>query len=81
MVDVEPEMVDVEEEGEDLSDDPPAAGELVENGYEVVLYGHSHGPFIEGVVFGSSQSLLVSETVRVLIIRDDDVVIVRIYDG
>jgi len=73
VVDVEPEMVDVEEEGEDLSDDPPTAGELVEYGYKIVFYGHSHGPLIEGVVFGSSESLLVSEiVVGILIIRIDN---------
>ena len=73
MIDVEPEMVDVEEEGEDLSDDSSAAWELVEYGYEVVFDGHSHGPFIESVVFGFSKSLLISEiVVSILIIRIDD---------
>lgn len=52
MVDVEPEMVDVEEEGEDLSDDSSTTWELIEYGYKFVLYGHSHRPLIESVVFG-----------------------------
>ena len=52
VVDVEPEMVDVEEEGKDLSDDSSTAWEFIEDGDKVVLYGHSHGPLIESVVFG-----------------------------
>lgn len=52
VVDVEPEMVDVEEEGKNLSDDSSTAWEFIEDGYKVVLYGHSHCPLIESVVFG-----------------------------
>lgn len=53
VVDVEPEMIDVEEEGEDLSDDSSTSRESIEDGNKVVLHSHSHGPLIECVVFGS----------------------------